>query len=315
MDVTVGPVVSGRTFAPTRSRRLRSASREVRVRPAFSPARTAGRRRRVRRRTSRRRLDDAEHDLDRRPGSGGRRRGRACTRASRRPCSPCCSARTGRGRPSCRRRRAPRAGPPGHCRRAHARPPGRRCDRVIGPSSFGSCPGRSEALGPDPIRRQAEPDEGVRGDLDEGRRAADVGARVDPERLDAPRPASARRCGGRSPSSPAGLRARQRVDDLEAVVAPPRASSSSLAIDDLLRVARAEQEPGRHVRTGPVAVPDHRHQRHDAGAARDEQQRPAEAPPPRRNSRRSARAPRAGRRRRRRRAGTATPRRRRSARR
>ncbi len=48
-----------------------------------------------------RRLDDAEDDLDRRPGSGVRRRGRPCTPASPRPCSPCCSARSDRARPSC----------------------------------------------------------------------------------------------------------------------------------------------------------------------------------------------------------------------
>ena len=69
---------------------------------------------------------------------------------------------------------------------------------------------------------------------------------------------------------PAGrLRARQRLEDLE----PVGRLVELGAVDDVLVAARRVEESRRRPASGPRPVPDHRHQRHDARAARDEQDR------------------------------------------
>src|SRR5947209_2270518 len=132
---------------------------------------------------------------------------------------------------------------------------------------------RSEAFGLDAVRIVAHPDERVRDALDEPRRAADVDARpllprpghlaehplVDPARV--ARPAL-------------GLRARERVHDLDAVVR--RKALELVTVDDLVERARGIKEPkgSRVTRRDPVT--EHRHQRHHARSAGDEQHRPAD---------------------------------------
>ena len=56
--------------------------------------------------------------------------------------------------------------------------------------------------------------------------------------------------------------------------------SSSSPVDDLVVRARAVEKPRGIFQSGGVAVPEHRHQRDDAGSARDEQQRPSDRPIP-----------------------------------
>ncbi len=65
------------------------------------------------------------------------------------------------------------------------------------------------------------------------------------------------------------------MDDLESVAR--RGECVELrAVDDLLFVARAEQQSRVDGRAGSAAVADHRHERHDPRAAGDQEQRAAE---------------------------------------
>src|SRR5207248_6799148 len=125
-----------------------------------------------------------------------------------------------------------------------------------------SATGRSEPLGPNPTRLVPEPQQPVRRRVHEPRRAADEDTRPLARRpcdlaqefvVDSPRVAG-----------PAiRLRPRQRLEDLD--VRPD--SLQLLAVDHVLERPRGIQQANRRP---PPRRADHRHQRHDAGAASDE---------------------------------------------
>ena len=144
-----------------------------------------------------------------------------------------------------------------------------RCRPVSGVSSQPPVgPKRSVVRG----RIVAELDERVCDGLDERRRAADVDARRARragadlrEHLGVDAPRIARPAGG--------LHARQRVHD--AKPSPRRAARARRGRSRPPSCATRRAAACRHVAAGRRAVAEHRHQRHDARAAADEEQRPA----------------------------------------
>src|ERR671918_1318114 len=128
--------------------------------------------------------------------------------------------------------------------------------------------GGAESLGPDAGRFVAEGDEGARGRLHEGRRAAYVDERalarrpvdlvqeflVDPAAVSAP---SLR------------LLACEREADVDHVVC--RDCRQLVAVDDLWERARRVQQPHRHGACDRPVVTQDRPERHDSGPAGEEQ--------------------------------------------
>ena len=152
---------------------------------------------------------------------------------------------------------------------------------------------RSEPFGLHSARVVAELDESRRRRLDErasGRTRTPARRRPPATR---PRASSSRVDPPRVAVPAVRLRARQRVDDLEPVTAR---ALELVPVDHVLPRARRVQQPHRRVAPDRGPVAQHRHQRDDARAAGDEQERAAVGRRPRRTSRRSGRASRTGRR-------------------